>query len=74
MAVKPNKNFKLGIRDIEIIEHALQAKIGRRAMAIALGETSDQLRTEMREMHELLGRIHNQKNWYHPSKTWIGGG
>lgn len=61
---KPNTLFKLSIRDIEIIEHALRAKAGRRGLAIAQGETSPQLREEMMEIQELLGRIHNQKNHY----------
>ena len=61
---KPNTTFKLSIRDVEIIEHALSAKAGRRGMAIAQGETSPQLREEMREIQEVLGRLHEQKNFY----------
>ena len=52
--VKANQTFKLSERDIEIIEHALRAKAGRRGLAIANGETSDQLRAEMNEIQELL--------------------
>ena len=62
--VKPNKKFDLSIRDIEIIEIALRAKAGRRGLAIAQGETSPQLKAEMHEIQELLGKIHNQKNHY----------
>ena len=62
--MKPNKKFELTVRDIEIIEQALRAKAGRRGMAIAQGETSENLREEMREIQELLGRIHSQKNFY----------
>lgn len=61
---KPNTTFKLSVRDIEVIEHALRAKAGRRGLAIAQGETSPQLREEMNEIQELLGRIHEQKVWY----------
>lgn len=61
---KPNTTFKLSIRDVEIIEEALRAKAGRRGMAIALGETSPQLKAEMNELQEVLGRIHEQKNFY----------
>ncbi len=61
---KPNTTFKLSIRDIEIIEHALRAKAGRRGLAIAQGETSPQLRQEMNEIQEVLGRIHEQKEFY----------
>ena len=65
MVTKANTKFNLTIRDIEIIEQALRAKAGRRGLAIANGETSPQLRTEMQEIQELLGRIHEQKIWYH---------
>lgn len=65
MVTKANTKFNLTVRDIEIIEHALRAKAGRRGLAIANGETSPQLRQEMMEIQELLGRIHEQKIWYH---------
>ena len=66
--VKANTTFKLSIRDIEIIEIALRAKAGRRGIAIAQGETSPQLKAEMDEIQELLGKIHSQKNFYAKSK------
>lgn len=62
--MKPNTKFELTIRDIEVIEQALRAKAGRRGLAIASGETSMQLREEMHEIQDLLGRIHHQKNHY----------
>ena len=71
--VKPNTNFKLSVRDIEVIEQALRAKAGRRGLAIAEGETSPQLREEMKEIQELLGRIYHQKNWYRPKGKFVSG-
>ena len=71
--MKPNKNFELNVRDIEVIESALRAKAGRRGLAIAQGDTSPQLKEEMNEIQELLGRIHHQKVWYSP-KEWTPGG
>ena len=62
--MRPNNKFELTVRDIEVIESALRAKAGRRGMAIAQGDVSDQLKEEMHEIQNLLGRIHNQKNWY----------
>ena len=67
------KTFEFTVRDIEVIEQALRAKAGRRGLAIAEGDTSEQLRAEMREIQELLGRIHHQKNWYTP-KEFVPGG
>jgi len=72
--MKPNNKFDLSVRDIEVIESALRAKAGRRGLAIVQGEASDESRAEMHEIQELLGRIHNQKNWYRPSDKWVGGG
>lgn len=72
--MKPNTNFELTVRDIEVIEQALRAKAGRRGLAIAQGETSEKLREEMHEIQELLGRIHAQKNFFRPKdKTYVGG-
>lgn len=71
--MKPNKKFELTIRDIEIIEDALRAKAGRRGLAIAMGETSERVKDEMHEIQELLGRLHNQKNWYRPKDKFVSG-
>lgn len=72
--VKANKTFELSIRDIEVIEQALRAKAGRRGLAIANGETSPQLKEELRELQELLGRIHDQKVWFRPKdKIYVSG-
>jgi hypothetical protein len=71
--MKPNTQFDLTVRDIEVIESALRAKAGRRGMAIAQGNVSTQLHAEMVEIQELLGRLHNQKVWYNP-KGWTPGG
>jgi hypothetical protein len=76
MVTKPNTKFELSIRDIEIIEQALRAKAGRRGLAIAQGETSQQLKEEMHEIQNLLGRIHGQKIWYHKmpkGSTYVSG-
>ena len=71
--MKPNINFELTVRDIEVIESALRAKAGRRGLAIVQGETSPQLKAEMKELQDLLGRIHDQKVWYNPN-DWVPGG
>ena len=71
--MKPNKDFELTVRDIEVIESALRAKAGRRGLAIAQGDVSEKLKEEMHEIQELLGRIHHQKVWYSP-KEFVPGG
>ena len=71
--MKPNNNFELSVRDIEVIESALRAKAGRRGLAIAEGNVSEKLKEEMHEIQELLGRIHHQKIWYKPDEFVPGG-
>jgi hypothetical protein len=71
--MKPNNNFKLTVRDIEIIEQALRAKAGRRGLAIAQGETSEQLKEECNEIQDLMGRIHDQKVFYRPKGSFVSG-
>lgn len=66
--MKPNTQFELNIRDIEIIESALSAKAGRRGWRLMKGEDNDQLKDEIREIRDLLGRLHEQKVWYRDNK------
>ena len=66
--MKPNTQFTLSVKDIEIIERALTAKAGRRGMRLMKGEDNKQLHEEMREIQNLLGRLHEQKVWYRDSK------
>lgn len=73
--MKPNTKFNLSIKDIEIIERALSAKAGRRGMRLMKGEDNKQLHEEMRDIQDLLGRLHEQKNWYRGSmkQTYVSG-
>ena len=74
---KPNTEFNLGLRDIDLIEDALNLVIARRSSAMSLlsedtvENTTDigayrEIKQEVAELRELLGRLHNQKNWYRP--------
>ena len=71
--MKPNLKFELGVRDIDIIETALQNKISRRAQSLL--EVDDPIdQRELEEMRDLLGRLHQQKNWFRPKKgVYVGG-
>jgi hypothetical protein len=75
--MKPNDKFKLTVRDIELIELALQGKISRRAMSVAMDPDSVyaiELQEEINEIRDLLGRLHNQKVWYRPKDGRFQGG
>jgi|SaaInlStandDraft_1057018.scaffolds.fasta_scaffold18541_3 hypothetical protein len=70
--IKPNENFKLSVRDLEIIENALSAKVSRRAQRL-MEEYDDGLAAELKEIRDLLGRFHNQKIFYRPKDRFGSG-
>lgn len=79
---KYNVNFELSVEDMELIEDALRRS--KRALSKkAMAGTSQEMKTEadaavlddsVRQIHDLLGRLHNQKVFYRPaSGAYIGG-
>ena len=79
---KPNTTFNLDVKDLELIEDALHSVIAKRSKdLITAGDTQNSsvdrssAEAEMSEMRELLGRLHNQKNWFRPKlgHSYIGG-
>lgn len=68
-----NTKFELSVEDVELIEDAL-----RRSKRELVVKNHDELpmRTDetVRDIQDLLGRIHNQKVFYRPRKaTYISG-
>jgi len=63
----PNRQIELSVEDMELIESALRARKAER--------TADDYRCgEARQIHDLLGRLHNQKVFYRPRRQpYIGG-
>jgi K+/H+ antiporter YhaU regulatory subunit KhtT len=83
--MKPNEEFKLSVRDIEIIEDSLHKKI--RALTeqrLTLIQSTNkpeweidsvkQIDEEVKEVNQLLGRLYHQKNFYRPkNEIYVGG-
>ena len=83
---KANTTFNLDIRDVELIENALNSVITKQSSAIihtAGNENSEpwsnncpvKVKSQIDELRDLLGRLHNQKVWYRPKgeATYVGG-
>ncbi|EEB83584.1 hypothetical protein [Roseobacter sp. GAI101] len=75
---KHNRNFELTIEDIDLIEAALH--VTKRDLSMDLLEgtqamlPADAAEDSLRKIDDLLGRLHNQKIFYRPSKgTYLGG-
>jgi len=79
---KYNDNFELSVEDVEIIEDALRREkraLSNKALStaeceMANGEETDELDNSVRQIHDLLGRLHNQKVFYRPQTgAYVGG-
>lgn len=79
---KPNTVFNLGLRDIDLIEEAVNSVIARRSATMnmlvesTIKNTNEmpvyqEIRKEVAELRDLLGRLHNQKTWYRPTDTAV---
>ncbi len=74
-----NVNFELSVEDMELIEDALRQ--AKRDLSCKLVEAeqekteqADRIDNSVRQIHDLLGRLHNQKVFYRPRReTYIGG-
>lgn len=57
---KPNTKFELDVEDLDLIETALRK-----------AKRDEDL--DKRQIHDLLGRLHNQKVFYRPPGTYVSG-
>lgn len=63
----PNRKIDLSVEDMDLIESALRARKAERS-------SDDHRCGEARKIHDLLGRLHNQKVFFRPKRqTYIGG-
>ena len=75
---KYNVNFELSVEDMALIEDALRRKkqaLSRKGLTEAepSAEQSDD-DDPVRKIHDLLGRLHNQKVFYRPrAAAYVGG-
>ena len=82
---KANTTFNLDIRDVELIENALNSIITKQSSTIINSADNRnakpqydcpvKAKSQIAELRDLLGRLHNQKIWYRPKNaaTYIGG-
>ena len=75
-----NVNFELSVEDMELIEDALlrsKTELSSRDIEVpqAANDTPDAIPSaKARRIHDLLGRLHNQKVFYRPkSSPYVGG-
>ena len=82
---KANTTFNLDIRDVELIESALNSVLTKQTSTIidtagnenskpSMNSCPVKAKSQIDELRDLLGRLHNQKVWYRPKgeATYIG--
>lgn len=72
---RPNTHFELSVEDLDLIETALRdSKASLADKAANINKAHPEVREQVRDIHELLGRLHNQKEFYRPKKgVYVGG-
>ena len=81
-----NTSFDLDVRDVELIENALNSIITKQSAIFISGAGNSnekpmvetcpvRIKGQITELRDLLGKLHNQKIWYRPKgeHTYVGG-
>ena len=75
--MKYASSFKVNPKEMEVIEKALNHTLSvflDELHTLPHGAKAETLRSNIREVYELLGSLHNQKNWFRPkSPVYISG-
>ena len=75
--MKYANSFKVNPQEMEVIEKALNHTLSvslNELHTLPQGAKAETLRVNIREVYELLGSLHNQKNWFRPkSQVYISG-
>jgi len=65
-----NRSFDLSLGDMDLIETALRRKKRALSQARLDGDQAPEVEETLRDIHALLGRLHNQKQFFRP-KTGV---
>ena len=71
-----NKSFDLNLQELDMIENSMHYRMKRlssRLLTVKKESSKVTIHRELASINELLGKIHNQKEWYRPSGTYISG-
>ena len=75
--MKPNTNFDFDVPELALVEDAMKYRMRRltaRRESVVKESSKIKIDKEVKQIYTLLGKIHNQKNWYTPKGVFVGGG
>lgn len=72
---RPNTQIELTVEDMELIEAALRSrKKNLSDKLIEMKQVDEDVKEDLHTIHDLLGRLHNQKEFYRPKVgAYVGG-
>ena len=72
---RPNTKFELSVDDLAMIEDALRSHKKSLSGELVAAQGADvEIKETLLDVHDLLGRLHNQKEFYRPkSGPYLGG-
>ena len=72
-----NKEFQLNIEELKTIEDSMIYRLKRlttRRLTVKKDSSKEKIDIEVKHIQELMGKIHNQKEWWRPkNKVYISG-
>ena len=72
-----NTEFQLNIEELKTIEDSMIYRLKRlttRRLTVKKDSSKEKIDIEVKHIQELLGKIHNQKEWWRPkNKVYISG-
>ena len=75
--MKYASSFKVNLQEMSVIETALNQTLSAsldELHTLPHGDKAEKLKSNIREVNELLGSLHNQMNWFRPkSSVYISG-
>mgnify|MGYP006101236589 CR=1 FL=1 len=74
--MKPNRNFDFDVGELALVEDAMRYRVRRlikRRETVVRDNSREKIDAELKQINQLLGKIHNQKEWYVPTSGSLGG-
>ena len=72
-----NTEFQLNIEELKTIEDSMIYRLKRlttRRLTVKKDSSKEKIDIEVKHIQELMGKIHNQKEWWRPkNKVYISG-
>tara|TARA_R110000787_G_scaffold182169_1_gene294126 strand:- start:73 stop:297 length:225 start_codon:yes stop_codon:yes gene_type:complete len=74
--MKPNRNFDFDVGELALVEDAMRYRVRRlikRRETVVKDNSREKIDAELKQINQLLGKIHDQKVWFRPTDNYVSG-